>query len=273
MIRSFFTGVTGLRSNQIAVDTISNNIANVNTNGFKSSTAFFQDLFSQKIGESNDLAFQAQVGLGTKIGAVQVNFSNGALQFTGRDLDMALEGDGYFVVGDVNADYGTNTVDGVPGIDTTVSDITVTSLNDRSELMYTRDGTFEWSDAGFLVTVEGHYVMQYDAANPNTLTRISNATSTDLPAEIAVSKVDNNNGLEKIGGNLWIETTKSGTPTYANSNDIGYARVRSQVVEMSNVDLGLEFSRLIIASRAYQANSRSITTSDEMLQELMNIKR
>lgn len=296
MLNSMFSGITGMKGQQTKMDVIANNIANVNTTGFKSQRVRFQDMISQTNanaqGPNNNgrggINAQ-QVGLGTQVAATDVMMQGGSLQFTGRALDFGIQnGDNSFFV--VSQDGG------------------------QSGLMqYTRDGGFYTDNEGNLTTSNGFRLMGYTAANgelvpadsynqdtslQDGLTALSipqvrdgltlqdysvDSTGTILGTysdgnayvigRIALSNFSNPDGLEKAGENIYNQSANSGVPQYGGPSDDGFGVVRSGFMEMSNVDLATEFTEMIVASRAYQANSRSITTSDEMLQELINLKR
>lgn len=292
MLRSLYSGVSGMRSNQIKMDVIGNNIANVNTTGFKAGRARFQDMLSQTLSfaqapTGNDLGGinAQQVGLGVKVGAVDTIMTNGGLQPTNRDLDFAIEGTGFFMV---------------------------SQDADAQVRFYTRDGAFYRDNGGNLVNAAGYRVVGYMAdestgliPEPKTLTTltISNQRAgknpgdpvrnletfsidtsgtiigvydngdTEIIGQMGLAKFENAEGLEKIGNSNYRASRNSGNPEEGVANQNGFGLVRSGVIEMSNVDLANEFTDLIITSRSYQANSRTITTSDEMLQELLNLKR
>lgn len=300
MLNSMYSGITGMKGQQTKMDVIANNIANVNTTGFKSQRVRFQDMISQMDamaqGPNNNgrggINAQ-QVGLGSSVSSTDMMMQGGSIQFTGRALDFGIQnGDNSFFV--VSSD-------GEPD----------------SYLQYTRDGGFYTDYEGNMVNANGMRIMGYAAEQPildsegfdpaqlgtgddltaleipNTITidgeelelenfNVDNAgvilgTFSDGNAyvlgRLALSNFANPDGLEKAGDNLYNATTNSGVPQYGGPSDDGYGMVRSGFLEMSNVDLANEFTEMIVASRAYQANTRSITTSDEMLQELINIKR
>jgi len=289
MIRSLYSGVSGMRSNQTKMDVIGNNIANVNTTGFKSGRVRFQDMLSQTMANAQEATEgnlggvnAQQVGLGVKVGAIDTIMTDGALQPTSRDLDLAIEGTGFFMVSQDNA--GTMK-------------------------LFTRDGAFYRDSAGDLVNAGGYHVLgtpadatgniAFDPLNPIKLeiTNTRNIGGVDLElqsfsidgsgiikgvysdgesyniGQIAIAKFDNSAGLEKTGNNNYRASNNSGDPAIGTANAAGYGIIRQGVLEMSNVDLANEFTELIVTSRSYQANSRTITTSDEMLQELLSLKR
>lgn len=241
MIRSLYSGVSGMKANQTKMDVISNNISNVNTVGFKAGRVNFKDLFSQTIPSASESPYQKQIGLGVALAGIDTVFNDGSLQLTGRELDFALEGNGFFKLLDANGNS-----------------------------VYTRDGSFAFNEAGDLVNSEGLNVVK-DVAGVDT--PITTADINNLMDVMTLVNFENPAGLEKLGGNKYGETTKSGAPVQGLSGDPGFGTIRQGVLEMSNVDLATEFTDMIVTSRAFQANSRSITTSDEILQELLSLKR
>ena len=280
MLRSMFAGVSGLRSHQTMMDVTGNNIANVNTFGFKSQRATFQDALYQVVrgGTGGQPAPDAeggvnpmQIGLGSRIASIDGVFSQGALQLTNRETDVALQGDGFFVL-------------------------------EQNE--YTRAGSFSFDNAGNLVAPGGEMVMGYvnpdstdiawtpaDPANPQELalgeltaysdiainsagqiTARDAAGTQQILGQLAVARFNNIGGLDRLGGTKYTASAASGV---ADIDVPGGDRgdVQGGTLEMSNVDLAQEFTQLIMSQRGFQANARTITTSDELLQELVNIKR
>jgi len=305
MLRSLYSGVSGMRSFQTKLDVIANNIANVNTTGFKSSRVRFQDMLSQTVSNARGATTGGlggvnaqQIGLGVSVGSIDTVMTVGAMQPTNRELDFAIEGDGFFVVSPV-ADEDGNFDVGEFGL---------------AVLNYTRDGAFYLDHEGNLVTSSGYRVLGYesedefepifddiDSQEPelialtippyydddeeNELESFSIDSSGVILAKyrqedqvrvigkIAVAKFSNAEGLEFTGGNNYRVSNNSGDPIFGMSGEYGFGHLRQGYLEMSNVDLANEFTEMIVTSRAYSANSRSITTSDEMLQELLNLKR
>jgi flagellar hook protein FlgE len=283
MMRSLYSGVSGLRNHQTRMDVIANNIANVNTVGYKSSRVVFQDVFSQtsraagapgaQYGGTNPM----QIGLGVKTAAIDVQHTQSALQVTDNTLDVAISGDGFFVV---------NTADdtGLEG-------------NER----YTRAGNFYLDNAGFLVNTDGLYVQGWTTDDASSITEseesfsggpidLSEYTGISIDsngviwgldensekvaiAVIAIATFVNPPGLEKQGNSLYDVTPNSGTPVYNVARTGAAGSIEAGRVEMSNVDLSAEFTDMIITQRGFQANSRVITTSDTLLEELINLKR
>lgn len=275
MIRSMWSAVSGLRNHQIYLDVTGNNIANVNTHGYKSTRAVFEDSLSQIVrgasapDSANGVGGMnpTQIGLGVRLGQILGNFTQGGLQVTNVATDIAIQGDGFFIV-----DKG----DG--------------------QKFYTRNGAFSLDKEGFLVTSDGSYVMsgadatakiQIDAATwqsfqiaPNGV--ISGVAVGDTTGELVqigeplvLAKFNNAPGLERVGGTMFRQTLNSGDPVVAQPADkeSGMGLVTSGTLELSNVDLAGEFTNLIMAQRGFQANSKVITASDEVLQDLINMKR
>lgn len=286
MLNSLYSGITGMKGQQTKMDVIANNISNVNTTGFKSQRVRFQDMISQtnanaqgpNAGGRGGVNAQ-QVGLGTQVAATDMMMQGGSLQFTGRALDFGIQnGDNSFFV--VSEDGG-----------------------ESGMMQYTRDGGFYTDSNDNLVTSNGLRLMGYSEANMDNPSE-GNLEALTIPQErdgltlqdysiddtgtilgtysdgnayvigrIAMSNFSNPDGMEKVGENLYNASANSGAPQYGGPSDDGFGVIRSGFLEMSNVDLATEFTEMIVASRAYQANSRSITTSDEMLQELLSLKR
>ncbi|MBS4207618.1 flagellar basal body rod protein FlgG [Bacillus sp. FJAT-50079] len=278
MIRSMYSGISGMKNFQTKLDVIGNNIANVNTYGFKKGRITFKDMVSQTIsGASGPSQGKGginpkQVGLGAQLAAIDTIDTQGSLQPTGRVLDLAIQGDGYLIVAE-----GTPGAAGFP-------DVT----------LYTRAGNLYLNNQGYLVTSSGHYVLNNDAnpapiqLNGGNIDEIQNLSISEdgkisfiaggvlnegSEPIIGLARFTNTGGLEKVGENMYQETANSGVRTIMTPATNGAGTLVSGVLEMSNVDLSEEFTEMIVAQRGFQANTRIITTSDEILQELMNLKR
>ncbi|MGI9951211.1 flagellar hook-basal body complex protein [Moorellaceae bacterium AZ2] len=291
MMRSLFSAVSGLRTHQTRMDVIGDNIANVNTVGFKRSAVTFKDVFyqtlrggsagTQDIGGTNP----QQVGLGVTLASIDVVHTQGATQYTGNVTDLMIQGDGFFVVEIAQGTYA-----------------------------YTRAGAFHFDDAGYLVTADGYkvQVLTEDSSNPlspiklplvsgdnsfkgfNTLDTTINGPPQSVSIDskgivrivsadgqmydsypLAIAKFPNPAGLEKVGSNLYAATPAAGTISEdaAGTGTFANTIIIPSALEMSNVELAQEFSDMIVTQRGFQANARVITVSDEMLQELVNLKR
>ncbi len=271
MLRSMFAGVSGLRSHQTMMDTVGNNISNINTHGYKSSRTTFQDALYQTIRGATGAedgqggVNPTQVGLGARVASIDQNFSQGGLQTTNRATDMAIDGEGFFIVSDE-----TNPAPG--------------------QMMFTRNGSFSFDEQGRLVTGNGQFVIgegnavieadniselsDISVGNDGLITgRMTDGTEQDI-GTLALATFNNANGLTRVGNSMFAESVNSGEPNISGpGGDNGSGVTQGGVLEMSNVDLAEEFTNLIMAQRGFQANSRTITTSDEMLQELVNLKR
>lgn len=423
MIRSMFSAVSGLRNHQTMMDVVGNNISNVNTSGFKSSTTVFQDVLSQVLrGGGAATALQggtnpATVGLGSRVAGITTNFSQGALQLTGRATDFAIQGDGFFAVnqggnvlytraGSISADAlgrlvtqdgaflqgwqgnatgGINTNGPITNLVIPVGDIiapvqtgtvqlggNLPSTADVGDVIansvevydqqgnpvtvrfeFTKTAANSWNavyrfvdatgvlqptppaagaaitggaltfgadgelTSGFNLTIPGGTVPGFAAADditvnlggagaPNRLTQFGEMSTlavldqdgsaagslqsftvgqdgTILGAysngrnraigQIAMATFNNPEGLEKVGGSNYRATVNSGLPQLGVAGQGGRGLISVGTLEMSNVDLAAEFTNLIVAQRGFQANSRVVTTSDELLQEVVNLKR
>jgi len=392
MLRSMYSGISGLKNFQTKLDVIGNNIANVNTYGFKKGRVTFKDTMNQTIAgasaatENRGGKNPTQVGLGATLATIDTIHTQSSLQTTGRSLDLAIDGDGYFVLSQGNANFYTRAgnfyldnngtlvngdglkVQGYP-VDangnrlsafgdiivnvnaqmspTPTSEITITgnlsatatentsypqqievidSLGNphKLEMVFTKTANAdEWE-----VSVDGTSIgfIDFNALDPNDLTwsfdfdgdstpdpitfnfdnftqsgnestasvitngntagsiesfnvgamgEINAVYSNGLVTTIgvlAIAKFSNSSGLTKAGNNLFQQSINSGTPNIAAPGE-GRGTIASGALEMSNVDLSEEFTEMIVAQRGFQANTRIITTSDEILQELVNLKR
>lgn len=262
MLRALHTAATGAKAEQLNLDVISNNIANVNTNGYKKVRAEFQDLLSQNLKTPGTIGDQGttvpngiQIGLGVRPAATQRIWAAGSVYETGNPLDVAIEGDGFFQVQLDNGDFA-----------------------------YTRDGTFKRDANGSLVTSDG-YVVQPGITISSDVTEIvvqkngtisvRRPTDTNLSdvGQLSMIKFANPAGLESVGRNLFQVTPASGDPVQgvAGQGDFAKTFVNQGFLEGSNVQLVEELINLITAQRAFEANSNAIKVSDEILQRTNNI--
>ncbi len=260
MMRSLFIAKTGLDAQQTQLDVISNNLANVSTNGFKRSRAVFEDLLYQTLRQPGANSSQQtqvpsglQIGTGSRAVATVKNFTQGNLQQTGNSLDVAINGNGFFQV---------NLPDGTPA--------------------YTRDGSFQLDNQGQLVTSNGYVVQPAITIPPGaqTITVGQDGTVTaTLPGQaqpqnlgqLQLTTFINPAGLSSQGQNLFVETAASGTGTQSTPGQNGAGGLSQGVVETSNVNVVEELVGLIQTQRAYEINSKAITTSDQMLQRLSQL--
>jgi flagellar hook protein FlgE len=272
MLRSLNTAVSGLQQFQEDIDVIGNNIANVNTTGYKQSRVDFEDTFSQALGSSNN-----QVGTGVTTAAIQVNFTQGTPSNTGVGSDMAISGQGFFVVHNVasGAEYVTRAGDfhlDSAGYLITTGGLRVQGYNDTGlatigDLQIDATGAPATAAAG--ATVKSWAV---DASGKLTVT-LSDNTSF-VRGQVLLQNYSNPSALTREGANLYSAGAAAGPlaqPTPPETAGLG--KILSGALEMSNVDLTVEMANLITAQRAFQANARVITTSDEILQEVTGLKR
>jgi flagellar basal-body rod protein FlgG len=260
MPRALWTGASGMVAQQTNVDVIANNIANVNTTGFKRERVNFQDLFYEvqsapgtKASDQGRNPTGTQIGHGVKLSSTPRIFTQGNVEITGIDTDMAIEGDGFFAV----------------------------SLPDGT-LAYTRAGDFRPDGDGNLVTPDGYYLepritipndaTQTSINTTGTVSVLVNGAQQDV-GTITISRFRNPAGLVAVGRNLFTETAASGSPQEATPGSSGYGSIRSGTLEKANVEIVTELVNLIVAQRAYELNSKSITTSDQMLQTANEIVR
>ncbi|MBH0167738.1 MULTISPECIES: flagellar basal body rod protein FlgG [Fictibacillus] len=285
MLRSMYSGISGMKNFQVKLDVIGNNIANVNTYGFKKGRTTFKDLVSQQIaGASEATATRGgvnpkQVGLGSQLSTIDTVHTQGSLQNTARPLDLGISGDGFFRL-------GTGTIaaaGGVKGINITLSETT-----------YSRAGNFYLDQEGYIVNSDGKYLLgpvgtpattsvaikiptdakSFSVGADGTVNYIDKDGKLTKAGQIELAKFSNNEGLEKAGSNEYRASTNSGNPLPSYPGGTGGAgTLVAGALEMSNVDLSEEFTEMIVAQRGFQANTRIITTSDEILQELVNLKR
>jgi flagellar basal-body rod protein FlgG len=255
MMRALYTSATGMMAMQTNMDVISNNLANVNTTGFKHSRADFQDLMSQEmrpagasVADGVTTPTGMEIGLGVKPASTETMFDQGTLQNTGNPLDVAIQGNGFFQVLLPNGTTG-----------------------------YTRDGSFSQDSQGRLVTASG-YAVQPEITIPSDATSVSigsdgtvqvttgTSTTPSTVGQIQLASFSNVGGLENIGGNNFEQTAASGTPTTGTAGQNGFGTLSSEMLEGSNVQIVQEMVSMITAQRAYETNSKAIQTADQMLQ-------
>lgn len=262
MIKAMRTAATGMIAQQMNVDNIANNLANVNTTGFKKTKIEFQDVLYQNIRKAGSassittqLPTELSVGYGAKAVATHRQFTEGDLTSTGNPLDMAIAGDGFFQV-----------------------------QHPDGSTVYTRDGAFKMSSDGSVVTSEGYYLLP-ELTIPEDAVSISIGGDgtvevlqfgNDTPAQIGqieLARFINPAGLSAIGHNLLVETGASGDPITDVPTQSGLGQIDQGYLEMSNVAVVDEMVNMIVAQRAYEMNSKAIQTADDMAQIANNLKR
>jgi flagellar hook protein FlgE len=289
-----YAAISGLEAHQTMLDVTANNLANVDTVGFKAQRTTFVDELSQLVragaGPNGNVAGSnpEQVGLGVTVGSIDNLMTTGSLQSTGNPTDVAIQGDGFLRV-----------TTGDPS----------TPLSATQQIEYTRNGDMTINPKGYLTTQEGQYVVGHGATPSGTAPNITyspNSTdgyinvppgSTDVAIgqDGSVSYVDQNSsnatyqqrvtagyltlstfpneaGMTRMGGSLWTESAASGIPSTGTPNTAGFGQTIAGTLEMSNVDMATEFTNMIQAERGYQANSSVISTADQMLQTLVQLR-
>ncbi len=260
MIRSLWTGTTGMNAQQLSIDVIANNLANVSTTGFKKSTTEFKDLLYEMIkvpGSQTSADTESptgiQVGIGVRPDAVSKIFTQGDLIGTENELDVAIDGPGFF---EVELPNGTSA--------------------------YTRAGNFKRDSTGQLTTANGYAVLPAivipDGSRDITISEtgvvsavIGNDTDSTEIGNLELTIFVNNQGLRAIGNNLFQETAASGIAAPGVPGDEGYGVLIQTYLEGSNVNIVSEMALLITTQRAYEINSKTIQTSDEMMQATVNL--
>jgi flagellar basal-body rod protein FlgG len=261
VIRGLYTAATGMNSMQHQIDVTSNNIANVNTTGFKQDRAEFQDLMYETLNYTAGKTTQTtinptgiDVGLGVRISGVQKNFTEGDLKLTSNPLDLAIQGKGFFP-------------------------ITLPS----GETAYSRNGAFKLNEEGTIVNGSG-YPLSPEIVVPDNVTKLTIAkdgtvTATDPQTgdvvdlgQITLTDFINPAGLTPLGDSLFMRSNASGDPLEGNPTNDQFGSVQQGMIELSNVKLVNEMVDLITAQRAYEANSKAITTTDAMLDIVNRLK-
>jgi len=262
MIRSLYTAATGMVAQQLNLDVVANNIANVNTSGFKKNKADFQDLMYQIIEEPGTAANQTgtspagiQIGLGVRPASVGKIHSQGDFESTNNPLDMAIEGDGFFQV-----------------------------TLPTGETMYTRNGAFKLDQTGNLVNSDG-YAMNPTITIPQDAVSVTvtadgfvnikqpGQTQTSQLGQIQVARFPNPAGLKAKGRNLLEQTDSSGAPVLGIPGQNGAGTLAQGFLESSNVSVVEEIVQMVSGQRAYEANSKVIQTADQLLSTAINVKR
>ncbi|MHC4888024.1 MAG: flagellar basal-body rod protein FlgG [Planctomycetota bacterium] len=261
MLRAFSTAATAMEAQQRMVDVTANNLANINTNGFKRSQVDFQDLLYIKMREPGTEVASGitaptgiELGSGVRVASTVKVFSSGELQSTGRPLDVAISGEGFFQVS-------------LPG----------------GELRYTRDGSLQLNKDGALVTTTGYTIepsisvptdaLSVDIAKDGGVNVTDSSGTVSVVGTLELARFPNPPGLSSEGDNLFAQTEASGTYTTGTPGDSGFGTLQSGFLEKSNVQMITELVNLITAQRAYETNSRAIRAADEMLRKAIAIAR
>lgn len=260
MLRALYSSAAGMQSQQLNLDVIANNLANVNTTGFKKSKIEFQDLLYQTTraagadqGAGNQVPTGVQIGHGSQPVATAKIFTGGELTQTGEHLDVAIQGDGFFEV----------------------------QLADGTRA-YTRDGALKLASDGRIVTSDGLVLQGGFQPIPTGTSTISISPGGDITTKgagepqsfrVQLVRFANPAGLESIGRNLFRETNVSGAAEVGSPNENGFGSLQQGYLEMSNVKVVEEMVNMIVAQRAYEVNSKAVGAADEMMQQANNLRR
>lgn len=263
-MRALWTAASGMKAQQLNIDTISNNLANVNTVGYKKQRAEFQDLLYEKLIPANfedgeGKPVNLEVGHGVMTSAIARDFSQGNLERTDNPYDMAIDGDGFFQVQDSigNTFY---TKDGTFKI----------SVDDASGRLVTSDGYYLQGDGGIIELGENIRDVEISKTGQIRVKRLDSDEFEDV-ATVSLYNFVNPAGLESVGSNLLKETPASGVAAFSENGEAG--TVRQGFIERSNVQVVDEMINMITAQRAYEINSKAIQTADQMLEMANNLKR
>jgi flagellar basal-body rod protein FlgG len=260
MLRALYSAASGMQSQQINLDVISNNLANVNTTGFKMSKTQFQDLLYEtthaagsQSGGGNQVPSSLQIGQGSMPVTTERLFTQGDLSQTGGNLDIAIKGPGFF---EVQLPDGT--------------------------LAFTRDGALKNDSQGRIVTNDGYPLQggfQPVPAGTTNITMTANGQVTyqspggSTSFQVQLARFNNPGGLDAMGHNLYKETSASGTPEIGTPTENGFGELQQGYLELSNVSVVQEMVNLILAQRAYEVNSKAVQAADEMMQQSNNLQR
>lgn len=343
MLRSLYSGISGMKVNQTKLDVIGNNLANVSTTAFKGSRVNFSTTISQTLGSASAASDSLggvngkQIGLGAQISSIDKIMSQGSMQSTSRSLDVAVDGSGYFMV--ATGPALTGDADAI-----TIKDNGVGTMPANNSVAYTRDGSFVLDNEGNLLTSKGYRVLGFamqttNPVNGGNIDNIENdgkvlyvesnnqtkaidnkLVSLKIPdkvikvdakgkrtevavksfnisadglitgvletgeitalGQIAMSSFKNEVGLTDIGNNMYEPSGSSGAAIISsgknsttNRNSSGYGDILQGYLEMSGVDMAEQFTDMIVATKAFQAAGKTITTGDEILSEIINLKR
>jgi len=262
MMRALYTATTGLASQQLNMDVVANNLANVNTHGFKKARAEFQELLYQTLqvpGSETELGTQQpaslQVGLGVRPVSTQRMFTQGSLENTGNPLDLAIEGDGFFQI-----------------------------IRENGDVAYSRAGVFNRDALGNVVTPEGlplepalsipDDAVQITISRTGVVSALTGGSTTPVQlGQIELARFANPAGLVSLGGNLYGPSASSGDPIVGLPGESAFGTTAQEFLEGSNVNIAEELVDMIVGQRAYEINSKAVQTVDEMLQMANNMRR
>jgi flagellar basal-body rod protein FlgG len=254
MIDALYISATGLRSQQEQIDVISNNVANMQTPGFKKSRVNFAEI-SGVMGETQSASNPQFSGGGTRVLSTMSIFSEGEMRLTQNATDLAIEGNGFFELENTNG-----------------------------EKLYTRSGQFRIDQEGYLVSVNGMRMAQGIQIPPDAVdlkitpageitARLGNDSERTQIATIELATFPSSDAMQTMGENMFSATEQSGAPSFGKPGDVGVGRLQQGYLEMANVDLIDEMTNLVMAQRAYQLNARVLQAADQILETINNLRR
>ena len=280
MLQSMFSGISGMRSHQRRMDVIGNDIANVNTPGYKQSDVTFKEAYVTTVRAPAPGTPGMQVGLGAQVGSIVKNFSGGILMETGQSGNMGVSGEGFFVVqepGGGGVTFFTRAGDFLMDVSGGNSYLINPDGRRLMGVMSNDPADLDFAGLGLEVTDLEQVVLppnttSFSVGLDGFIYASIGGASPQIVGRVALATFDNNTGLQAIGNNLFQQTDAAALRTLGNPGEGGVGQIFQGYLENSNVDLAQEFTDMIITQRGFQANSRSITTSDEMLMELLRLK-
>ncbi len=265
MIRSMYSGISGMVNHQTRMDVVSNNIANINTTGFKAGRTTFKDALYMALDSSGKEQGSFQVGTGISVSCISNDFSQGDLKPTGRTLDLAISGRGFFGVKD----------------------------GESGQIKFTRDGTFSVDSEGYLVNsmgmrvelseesgypIDSKYINDIRIDDKGNIYRFEREDGAEKPPRKDIGRIElfsvaNVSGLTKVGNNLFMENNTTGEVTRLSDDAEGFGTIHSGYLESANINLAKELTNLITTHRGYQANTKVFSTADDVLREIIELKR
>jgi len=296
MLKSLYSGVSGMKGFQTKLDVIGNNVANVNTVGFKKGRVMFQDIISQNMAGATAPSGERggvnpkQIGLGVKIGSIDTVLTPGSPMTTNVGTDLTIDGDAFFIVSpeasggsnfltragnftrDASGDLVTSNGFYVMGVNEAGDSIPINiKSDDKSDMPFT---SYSIDSNGYIYVVREDGAsgkLAYDTATQEYYLNDTNDQTNNI--SLATAVVSNPGGLTKVGNTFFQVNGNSGPAVLSRIEDNKGGTINAGVLEMSNVDLTEEFTEMIVAQRGFQANARTITTSDSILEEVVNLKR
>ena len=279
MLPSMYSGVSGLLTHQQRMNVIGNDVANVNTVGYKQSDVTFKEAYVNTLRAATPGTPGQQVGLGVQLGQITKDFSGGAMMQTGMASNFAISGEGFYMVSEPNSaqQFFTRAGDFVLDVDPATNQ-TYLITSEGKRLQGVMGGPPAPDLTGLTAADMGDIILpanttSYSVGMDGIIYASVDGAAEEAIGRVALATFDNPSGLMAVGSNLYRETEAASIRAFSNPGEAGVGQVFQGYLENSNVDLAREFTDMIITQRGFQANSRTITTSDDMLQELLTLNR